>query len=105
MLFPHKGGLKSGQAIMRDVFYRFPVSFLLPTFCKLFLAPAAHLLSPHLIKMHLPHVPPSQTLPSAGPTQCCCCREHFSMPSESNAFKGHFLEIQRLDLMSNHAHF
>lgn len=94
MLFPQKGGLKSGQAIMRGVFYRSPVPFLLPTFYKLFPALPVHLLSPHLIKMHLPHVPPSQTLPSAGPTQCCWCREQFSVPSEINAFKGHFLETQ-----------
>lgn len=89
--FP-KGRPESQQTIMRDAFYRSPIPFLLPTFCKSSLAMPAHLLSLDLTRIHLPYVPPSQTLPSAGATQCCWCREHFSVPSEINAFKGHFLE-------------
>ena len=54
--FLQKGGLRSGQAIITDVFYGSPVPFLSPTFYKLFLVLPAHLLSPHLIKMHLSHI-------------------------------------------------
>lgn len=81
------------------------IPFLPPTFYELPLALPSHLLSSHLTRIYLPCVTSGQALPTAGPTQCSCCCEHFPVPGDRNDFQGHFSRDTDVNLLFNHMHF